>query len=88
MKQTNNTNSQDKKIISRKGDQNPMFGKHHSYETKQKMSQAHKKRYAAIKHIADQQTYTNNMSEIRHVIKELITEYMAKRKKSSKLRHR
>jgi hypothetical protein len=88
MEHTNNNNSQDKKIITRKGDKNPMFGRHHSYETKQKMSQSHKKHYAAIKHIADQQTYTYNMSEIRHVIKELITEYMMKKKKSSKLRHR
>ena len=88
MEQKNNTNSQDAKMTSRKGNLNPMFGRHHTYETKQKMSQSHKKRYAAIKHIADQQTYTNKMSEIRHVIKELIVEYMMKKKKGIKLRHR
>lgn len=88
MEQTNNTNCQDGKMTSRKGDQNPMFGRHHSYETKQKMSQSHKKRYAAIKHIADQQAYQYDVTEIRHMIKELIIEYMMKKKKCSKLRHR
>ena len=35
--------------ISREGNLNPMFGKRHSYATKQKMSQAQKKRYAATR---------------------------------------
>ena len=40
---------------SREGNLNPMFGKRHSYATKQKMSQAQKKRYSTMRKVVEEE---------------------------------
>ena len=41
--------------IKKSGNLNPMFGKRHSYETKNKISSAQKARYAAIRKALQEQ---------------------------------
>ena len=51
----NNENIKDQeKTISREGNLNPMYGRKHTYATKQKMSQAQKKRYSTMQKVADE----------------------------------
>lgn len=45
--------------IKKSGNLNPMFGKRHSYETKNKISSAQKARYAAIRKALQEQDILN-----------------------------
>lgn len=75
------TNTDHPQKNSREGNLNPMFGKRHSYETKQKMSQAQKQRYSTMKKIVDEErlrqlTESPNMHDlIRRVINETLTSF-------------
>lgn len=49
------TNTDQTKNNSKCGNLNPMYGKRHSYTTKQKMSQSQKKRYANMRKVANEE---------------------------------
>ena len=52
----NNENNKDQtKNNSRCGNLNPMYGKRHSYTTKQKMSKAQKERYSTMRQVANEE---------------------------------
>ena len=47
------------KSVATSGNLNPMYGKRHSLETKQKISDSQKKRYAAIRKAIEEQNLLN-----------------------------
>lgn len=49
------TNTDQTKKNSRCGNLNPMFGRKHSYATKQKMSQAQKERFSTMRQVANEE---------------------------------
>ena len=81
-------NSDQQKNNSRKGNLNPMYGKRHSYDTKQKMSQSQKKRYSTMKQVVDEErirqlTESPNMHDlIRRVVNETLTSFFANETRS------
>ena len=81
----NNEKDKDQeKNTSRCGNLNPMFGKKHSYETKQKMSQSQKKRYSTMRQIVDEErikqlTESPNIHTlIKRVVNDTLASYFEK----------
>lgn len=81
----NNENNKDQtKNNSRCGNLNPMYGKRHSYTTKQKMSKAQKERYSTMRQVANEErikqlTESSNMHDlIKRVVNEALMRFCEK----------
>lgn len=82
----NNENIKDQeKTISREGNLNPMFGRKHTYATKQKMSKAQKERYSTMRQVANEErirqlTESPNMRDlIKRVVNEALMRFCENR---------
>ena len=69
-------NTDQEKNNSRCGNLNPMYGKKHSYATKQKMSQAQKKRYSTMRQVANEESIKQlvESSNMYDLIKRVVNE--------------
>ena len=69
---------------SRKGNLNPMWGRKHNYATKQKMSQAQKKRYSTMRQVVDEERIKQLVESpdmhdlIKRVVNETLMRFTAK----------
>ena len=82
------TNTDHPKNNSREGNLNPMYGKRHSYDTRQKMSQAQKQRYSMMRKVAEEERIRQIIESpnihdlIKRVVNETLTTFLGNETRS------
>lgn len=69
-------NKDQEKQNSRQGNLNPMYGRKHSYATKQKMSQAQKQRYSKMRQVSENESIKRMVQspDMRSLITKVVNE--------------